>query len=100
MDHRHAAALAQHVSSTGSATVGPRPLAPPSPCRSPSGGVADAGDGLRTRQAFLSCPNVLTGRDDLGDDPPARPLRNDTRLGRVSATRTRADWRGGTLGRT
>ena len=61
--------------------------------------VADAGDGVRPRAALLPGPAVLAGGDDVGDDPPARPLPDDPALDLLPSTRSRADRWSGARGR-
>ena len=80
-------------------TLESRPLAP-APARGPEcAAVADVGDGLRARTAFLSGPAVLAGCDDVGDDSPAGPLPDDAALGLLPSTGSAADRRGGAGGR-
>ena len=76
----------------------PGPLAPTPACRTGWLAVADVGDGVRARAAFLSGPAVLAGGDDVGDDATVRPLPDDPALGFLPSTGTRADRRSGTRG--
>ena len=76
-------------------TLEPRPLAP-APARGPGcAAIADVGDGLRARTAFLSGAAVLVVGDDRGDDSPAGPLPDDPALDVTPSPGAGADrWRG------
>ena len=81
LDHRHTAAAAEHVGRARSGALGSGTLASVPARRCGCVAVADAGDGVRPRSAHLPGAAVLPGRDDHGDDPPARPLPDDAAAG-------------------
>src|SRR6185503_12413751 len=96
---RHVAAAAEHVGGARTGTLGSRPVAPPSTCRPERAAFAHAGDRVRARQALVSGPAVLAGRDDGRRDPSARSVCVDAPVDQPPDARTRTDRRGGTCSR-
>src|SRR6478609_5219849 len=98
MDDRHAAPPAQYLGRSRIEPLGPYPLASPPPGRRQRAAIADAGDRVRTRQAFLPRATLLAVGDGRHDVAIARPLRADAWLDCAPAAGAGTDRRRGTRG--
>ena len=100
LDHRNAAALAQHLRRTRTRAVGSGPMDAAPADRREVAALADAGDRVRTWPAFVSGTTVFTVGDDSHDDAAFGHLSDDTGLDDAPATCSGSDRRRGTGGRT
>ena len=96
LDHRNAAALAQHLRRTRTRAVGSGPMDAAPADRREVAALTDAGDGVRPRPAFVSGTAVFTVGDDSHDDAVVGHLSDDTGLDDAPATCSGSDRRRGT----
>ena len=96
LDHRNAAALAQHLRRTRTRAVGSGPMDAAPADRREVASLTDVGDGVRPRPAFVSGTAVFTVGDDSHDDAVVGHLPDDTGLDDAPATCSGSDRRRGT----
>jgi hypothetical protein len=96
LDHRNAAALAQHLRRSRTRAVGSGPMDATPFDRREVASVTDVGNGVRRRPAFVSGTAVFTVGDDSHDDAVVGHLSDDTELEDAPATCSGSDRRRGT----